>query len=86
MMKLCQRVPDEKEIPEDWQISVMMPIYKGKGDVMDCRAYRGVMLLKNGIKIVKRVLEKRIKALVLLDNGQFGFVPGRGMTDALFIV
>ena len=38
----------------------MLPIYKGKGDVMNCRAYRGVKLLEHGIKIVERVLEKRI--------------------------
>ena len=38
------------------------------------------------MKIVERVLEKRIRALVEVDDMQFGFMPGRGMTDALFVV
>ena len=40
MMKLCQRVLDGKEMLEDWKTSVMVPIYKGKRDVTNCRAYR----------------------------------------------
>ena len=71
---------------EDWKTSVMVPIYKGKGDVANCRAYRGVKLLEHEMKIIEKVLEKRIRALVEVDDMQFGFIPGRGMTDALSIV
>ena len=44
-------------------------------------------LLKHGMKIAKRVLEKRIRALVVVvvDDMQFGFMPGSGKTDTLFI-
>ena len=38
------------------------------------------------MKIVERVLEKRVKALVEVDDMQFGFMPRRGMADVLFIV
>ena len=38
MMKLCQRVLDGKEMLEDCKTSVMVPIYKGKRDVTNCRA------------------------------------------------
>ena len=62
----------------------MVPIHKGKENVMNCGAYRGVKLLEHGIKIVERLLEKRIRALVEVDNMQFGFMPGRGTTDAFF--
>ena len=64
----------------------MVPIYKGKGDVTNYRAYRGVKLLEYGMKIIERVLEKWIRALVVVDDMQFAFMPGRGTTDALFIV
>ena len=57
MMKLCQRVLDEKGMPEGWKTSVMVPIYKKKGDVTISTAYIGVKLLGHGIKIIKRVLE-----------------------------
>ena len=62
-----------------------MVIYKGKGDVTNCGGYREVKLLKHGMKIVEWELENRIKALVV-DDMQFGFMPGRGTTDALLIV
>ena len=38
------------------------------------------------MKIFERVLKKRIRALVEVDDMQFGFMPGRGTTDAFFIV
>ena len=63
MMKLSQRVLDGKGMPEDWNTNVMVSIYKGKGDLTNCTAYRIVKLLKHGMKIIERVLEKRIKAL-----------------------
>ena len=86
MMKLCQRVLDGKGMLENWKTSVMVLIYKVKGDVTKCSAYRGVKLLEHGMKIVARVLEKRIRALVEVDDMQFGFMLGGGTTDALFIV
>ena len=37
------------------------------------------------MKIVERVLE-RIRESVNIDSMQFGFMPGRETTDALFVV
>ena len=86
MMKLCQRVLHGKEMPKDWKTSALVPIYKGKGDVTDWGACKEVKLQEHGMKIVERILEKRIRALVEVDNIQFGFMPGRRTTDALFIM
>ena len=55
-------------------------------DVMDCGAYRGVRLLEHAMKIFERVLEMRIKKIVKVDDMQFGFMPGKGTIDALFIL
>ena len=33
MVELCQRVFDGKGMPDQWQTSVLVPIFKGKGDV-----------------------------------------------------
>ena len=38
------------------------------------------------MEIIERVLERRIRALVDFDEAQFGFMPGKGTTDALFLV
>ena len=73
-------------MPEEWKTSVVVPIFKGKWDVMDCGAYRGVELLEHAIKIVEIVLENIIKGLVTIDDIQFGFMPGKGTNHALFIL
>ena len=38
------------------------------------------------MKVLERVLEKRIRCEVSIDNMQFGFMPGKGTTDAIFIM
>ena len=47
---------------------------------MDCGAYRKVKLLEDAMKIVER------RELVKVDDMQFGFTPGKGTTDVLFIL
>ena len=83
IVNLCERALERKGMPEDWKTCVLVPIYKGKGDVTNYKAYtcRKVKLLEHGTKIIKRVLEKKIRALVVVDDMQFGFMPGRGTTD-----
>ena len=38
------------------------------------------------MKIVERMLENRIRGLVTIDDMQFGFMPGKSTTRALFIL
>ena len=64
----------------------MVPIYKGERDVTNCSVYREVKFLKHGMKIIERVSEKRIRALVEVGIMQIKFMPGGGMTDYFFIV
>ena len=68
---------------DEWQTSVLVPILKEKEDVRNCYSYRE--LLECAMKIVERGLE-RIRELVNIDSMQFGFMPERKTTDALFVV
>ena len=52
MMELCQRVLDGRGMPDEWKTSVIVPIFKGKGDVESCGSYRGVKLLEQGCEVV----------------------------------
>ena len=36
------------------------------------------------MKVLERVLEKKIRCHVSIDNIQFGFISGKGTTDAIF--
>ena len=61
-------------------------MYKWKGDPPVCGSYSIIKLLEQPIKVLERVLEKRIRCQVSIDNMQFGFMPGKGTTDAIFIM
>ena len=86
MVELCKRVLDRKGMPDEWQTSVLVSIFKGKGDVRNCSTYREVKLLEHAMKIVERVLQIWIREIVNINSMQLGFMPGRGTTDALFVV
>ena len=53
---------------------------------MTCGSYRGIKLLEHAMKVLERVIEGRLRKIVKIDNMQFGFMSGRGTTDAIFIV
>ena len=38
------------------------------------------------MKILERIVDGLIRQVVSFDDFQFGFVPGRGTTDAIFVV
>ena len=86
MLQICQKILDKKGIPDEWKTSVVLPIFKGKGGVMNCGSYRGVKLLEHGMKVIERLLERRIRALVDFNQAQFGFMSRKGTMDALFLV
>ncbi|XP_068692793.1 uncharacterized protein [Montipora foliosa] len=41
---------------------------------------------KNAMTIVEKVLERRLRRMVKVDEMQFGFMPGKGTIDAVFIL
>jgi len=73
-------------ILEDWKSSMVLPIYKGKGDPVECGSFRGMKLLEHAMKVVERIFENRIRQQVDIDDMQFGFMKGYVTSDAIFIV
>ena len=74
------------KVPSDWEQSFIVCLYKGKGDTLERGNYRSLMLTEKVVKILERIVDGLIRQLVSTDNSQFGFVPGRGTTDAIFVV
>ena len=70
-------------MPDAWRESVVVPIFKGKGDIQDCSSYRGIKLMSHAMKLWEKVLEKRLRQMVEISGSQFGFVAGRSATDAI---
>ena len=83
---LCNLIVQEGTIPNDWKKSWMVNVYKDKGDALECGSYRGIKLLDHVMKVLERVIEKKVRSRVVINDMQFGFRPGRGTTDAIFIV
>ena len=70
----------------EWALSIVFPIFKGKGDIRNCSCYRAAKLHEHGMKVVERVIEKRPHRIVFVDEMQFGFMPERGTIDAVLIL
>ena len=86
MHEILKRVWEEEKMPEEWEKSEIVPIYKQKGDPLDCGNFRGIKLLEHGMKIMEKILERRLRQIIPIDDMQFGFSPGKGTTDAAFIL
>ena len=86
MTEVCNAVVKDGKTPVDWNKSWMVNVYKGKGDALACGSYRGIKLLEHAMKVLERVIEKRVRKIVKIDGMQFGFMMGKGTTDAIFIV
>ena len=70
----------------DMKESEIVTIYKPKGDAMECANYRWIKLLECAMKIHERVIERRIRDRVHIQDNQFGFMSGKGTMDAIFIL
>ena len=66
-----------------WEQSFIVCLYKGKGDALERGNYRSLKLTE---QVMEWIEDGLIRQLVSTDDSQFGFVPGRGTTDAIFVV
>ena len=64
MEEICQKVLDGCAMPAEWALSIVVPIFKGKGDIRNCSCYVALKLLEHGMKVVERVLQKRLRLLI----------------------
>ena len=81
---LMQKIYQEEKLPNEWRDSVIVPIYKEKGDIQDCGNYRGIKLMSHTMKVWERIIERRLREETSIGEEQFGFMPGRSTTDAVF--
>ena len=86
LWQVITKIWNEKKIPNDLKKSIIVPTYKQKGDMQECKNYRGLKLLEPVLKIIESILEKRLREYIKIDQIQFGWMPGRGTLDAIFIM
>ena len=71
-------------IPDSWKKSKLIPIFKNKGDILECNNYRGIKLMSHFMKLWERIIEARLREIVKIRDNQFGFRPGMSTTEPVF--
>ncbi|KAK3528964.1 hypothetical protein QTP70_014145 [Hemibagrus guttatus] len=65
LTSLFNRVLESERMPEEWRRSVLVPIFKNKGDVQSCSNYRGIKLISHAMKLWERVVGARLPERVV---------------------
>ena len=81
---LIGKIWDTDEIPIGWKEGYLVKIPK-KGDLQECKNYRGIMLLSVLGKVINRIILERLKNEVdnILRDYQAGFRQDRGCIDQI---
>ena len=83
LTRLFNKILEDKRMPDEWR-SVLVPIFKNKGDVQSCSSYSGIKLISHTMKLWERVVEARLRCEVMINEQQYGFMPRKSTTDAMF--
>jgi len=73
-------------MPNEWRTSIVIPLYKDKGDIQDCNNYRGIKLLSHTMKLWERIIEGRLRNDILISENQFDFMLRRSTTEVIHLI
>ena len=81
---LFGKIWEQEEIPTEWKEGYLVKLPK-KGDMQECKNYRGIMLLSVPGKVLNRIILDRLKTGVdaKLRDHQAGFRKDRSCTDQI---
>ena len=77
LTKMFNNIFQSNKMPEEWRRSILVPIYKNKGDIQSCTNYRGIKLMSHTMKLWERVIEQRLQGTTHISTNQFGLIPER---------
>ena len=86
LLVVFNKVLTDCRIPEQLIKSLTVLIYKRKGNPLQCSKHRGLRLLEHSMKIFEKILDRRLRSLTDIMDGQCGFRPGKSCADAIFIL
>ena len=84
MHSIYQQFRKTQQWPQDWKISVFIPIPK-KGNAKECSNYSTIALISHASKVTLIILQVRLQQYVNreLPDVQAGFRKGRGTRDQI---
>ena len=68
LVNFFNRLLQGEKMPDEWRRSVLVPFYKGKGDIKECGNYREIKLISHSMKLWERVIEARIRKEVTIGE------------------
>ena len=65
--RLCNMAFESGVVPEDWRSTVIVPLYKGKGERTECSNYKSISLLSVVGKIHSGILVDTVRKVTRFD-------------------
>ena len=90
LQTLFNQIMIDEEIPEEWEVGLIVPIFKNEGerDVID--NYRGITILSIVSKLFEKVIMSRLtewsNSKGVIEEEQGGFRAGRGCVELIWLL
>ncbi|XP_063593025.1 uncharacterized protein LOC134770088 [Penaeus indicus] len=87
LTEVFTNVLEKEEMLEEWRSSTLIHISKNEGAIQDCSNYRVIKLNFTYLEdLRKNHRQVTVSEKVSISEQQFGFMPGRCATDAIFCI
>jgi hypothetical protein len=63
LTKLFNFILRSNKMSDEWRRSILVSIFKNKGDVQSCTNYRGIKLMSHTMKLWEGIIEHRLEAM-----------------------
>jgi hypothetical protein len=85
---IYNKISSTATVPEQWHTALLMPIYKGKGQLADITNYRPLSVPSVACRLWGSIINQRLLEATkdILPDTMFGFRPDRRTADPLFIL
>jgi hypothetical protein len=86
LTKLFNLIFRSNKMPDEWRRSILVAIFKNKGDVQSCTNYQRIKLMSHTMKLWERIIEHRLRGVTNGTENQFGFMSGRSTMEVIFLI
>jgi Reverse transcriptase (RNA-dependent DNA polymerase) len=71
---------------DEWRRSILIPIFKNKGEIQSCTNYREIKFMSHTMNLWERVIEHRLRKLTTVSKNQLSFMPERSTMETIFLI
>jgi hypothetical protein len=71
---------------DEWRRSILVPIFRNKGEMQSCTNYREIKLMSHTMKLWERIIEHRLSGVTNVTESQFDFMSARSTMITIFLI